>query len=108
MNSIQKLVRSLPFAPPDSGYHIQGDEAGPLGRMQGEAIVHKNAYVSLLLWHFKYILAKVVYAKVNRTAENVPLVVLGTRQACNVLNFRALSNLAPALPTSRALFVGRY
>src|SRR5882724_8818611 len=63
--------------------HLWPEESGkacPLGRIQGEAIVHKNAYVSLLLWHFKYILFEVTGTKVNGTAENVPLVILGTGQ----------------------------
>jgi hypothetical protein len=42
--------------------------------MQGEAVVHKNADVSPLLWHFKNILDKVTCTEVNWLVEDVPFI----------------------------------
>ena len=85
----------------------QSDEVCPLGWVQGEAIVHKNAYVSLLLWHFKDILCKVTCTEVNWLVEDVPFIPTSGRYFLDTLNLGAIGNFSPTLPTSRRLFLSR-
>src|SRR5262245_54007989 len=86
----------------------QSGEVFHLGLVQGKAIVHKYAYVSLLWWRFKNILSKMACAEVGGIVEDVPFVPTSTRQTLNIFDFAAIRNLLPTLPTSRLLFVGRY
>jgi hypothetical protein len=85
----------------------QSGEVSPLRRVQGEAIVHKNAYVSLLLRHFKDILCKMTCTKVNWLFEDVPFIPTGGWYFIGALNLGAVRNFSPTLPTGRTLFLSK-
>src|SRR5215469_16597663 len=76
--------------------------------MQGETIIHEHAYMSKLLWHFKDILFKMAGAEVSGIVEDIPFVPAVVRYLFGILNFGAVRNSAPTLPTGRLLLLIRY
>jgi hypothetical protein len=87
----------------------QSDEMSvcPLRWVQGEAIVHKIAKMSVLLCYFENILSKMACADVCGSVEDVPFVVAVMRYVLSNFNFRAVRNFHPTLPASSDFFVGR-
>ena len=47
------------------------------------------------------------YVEVSGTLKNVPFVPAGMRESISILNFLAVGNFRPTLPTSRALYASR-